>query len=184
MNKCKCGNKIANYYAKQCEKCYIKSIKVKKIKTKCLLCNKSIYDYSFYKRKFCCLSHSYTYRLKLNFLNTTKILSKLNDKIFLSWLTAFWEGEGSLSVSYKKRRYNFNITQKNYQIIKYIKNKLKIGRIYKHTANGCYSFIINDNGTILALLYKIKKYFRINRRKKQINKYLNSRRIKELLRYV
>lgn len=158
---------------------------MKEVIKNCLLCKNKFRSYQNSNRKFCCLSHSYTYRLVKSYLKSIKIIKLKTNHPFVSWLAGFWEGEGYLGINYKNRYYRIDITQKDKIILNKIKLFLKIGSVIPHSQiKKCYNWRCEKLGNILSFLILIQPHVRIKKRQLQINNFLKSRRIKELLRYV
>jgi len=156
-----------------------------KIIKKCLLCNELFLSYPTEKRKFCCLSHAYTYRLTKAYKKNIKYFKTIKNNPFVIWITAFWEAEGCIINKYKKRNYCINISQKDKTILNKIKKFLKIGAVNPHSQTAkCYGWQINNIGLMILFSKLVFPHIKIKRRKNQLNKFLKGRRVKEFLKYV
>lgn len=79
-----------------------------------------------------------------------------------------------------------NITkQKDKPILNKIKKLLKTGNVNPHSQTAkYYCWTINNLGLMILFCKLINPYIKIKRRQKQILNFLNSRRVKEFLKYV
>lgn len=151
----------------------------------CHLCEKKFYSYKSSPKKFCCLSHSYTYRLKEGYLAVRQHVRDLEQTDFFKWFVGFWEGEGYIQCDYQDRKYTFMVAQKDTEIFKEIRYLLRMGRITNPTPrNVCSTYILCEAGKILALCESMYPYIRLDKRKREVRKFLNCRRAKELKFYV
>ena len=90
-----------------------------------------------------------------NYLNTISV-SKL------SWLTGFYEGEGNITTIGKFNNLQLSIAQKDKTPLLYIRKILKLGTITKQSIY--YQYHLYKTGYVLALLKKMSKYMKSQKR--------------------
>lgn len=76
---------------------------------------------------------------------------KSNQKEILEWFIGFTEGDGSFGVDSKNNRVMFIITQKEPQVLYYIKKEIGFGKVYQN-ADGNYRYIVSKRGNIEQLI--------------------------------
>jgi len=182
--KCKdCRTLISNDAARcvQCN-CKLRSVlllkywdkKGRKVYTKkCLICKKVMSQTSQYmkERKYC-LQCSRKRKVVFDYLKFKKKFNKI-PRVFLAWLTGFYEGEGNVGISDNYLRH-LQITQKEKEPLLIIKRHLKIGHIRKETNKRKYyvhRFVISRRGIIIALLETMLPFMKSKLRIKK-SKYL------------
>jgi hypothetical protein len=113
------------------------------------------------------------------------ILEKI-DSNFIAWFVGFWEGEGCVSLYkkiYKKNKiyedYSLSVSQKEKDILFKIKNTFKFGNVYElGLKNVCSEWCTHNVGEIIALAKFMLPLIKSPRRKMQLIKILNQKRIK------
>jgi len=104
--------------------------------------------------------------------DSAKLDNLLNSK-FLEWFVGFTEGDGSFIVDEKTHRVSFMITQKDPQVLNYIKNTLGFGVIYK-CKDTYYRYTISKYEHLCFIITLFSGRLKLNKTNNRFNNWLNS----------
>lgn len=156
---------------------------------KCKFCKKLFTDR--HKRVYCSYLCKWYFKSSSDYYKTEKIINSLGHD-WIVWFTGFWEGEGSLSKNYNKKsknfHYIFSISQQG-EITEKFNKYFKFGKInrsheynkYKLLTTPCYQWMFGGVGHILAFIVAMMPYIKLEKRKLQINKFLDNKYVKEVI---
>lgn len=94
------------------------------------------------------------------------------DNKWLEWFIGFTEGDGAILES--KGRLYFIITQKDVKVLYHIKDILGFGNVTLNKVLGFGRFIVADNKNLQKLAYLFNGNLILDKRKKQLNLWLNT----------
>lgn len=160
----------------------------------CDFCNIEFYRYKSAKNRkynYCSLYCNYEHKRVKSIEENKSHVLKL-DKDFVNWFSGFWEGEGSLitcDISRKRKTPRFTLYQSDLKVIKYIKNKFKLGRISKQKNNNLstktgYVFQTSKFGECVLFAYILKDKLRSKYKKDQLNKWIKQFKMKDYFKYI
>lgn len=141
---------------------------------KCKRCHKSLGIGWIYKKTGYCLICYNKAKIEKDYQNF-KIKFNNLDKIFLAWLTGFYEGEGSLTTVKNRTIHNLRITQKERKPLEYIIKHLKTGHILLERGtyrDYIYRYNITKIGIIASLLTVLLPFMQSNLKIKKAKLFL------------
>lgn len=166
-----------------------------KIQTKCDYCDKKIERYLSelkHSYKYCSLKCHYEHKRVRVIKENYKHFLSLNED-FINWFSGFWEGEGSLIIACQYRNVKtpqFTLYQSDLKVIKYIKNKFKVGKISiqlntnKLSKKLGYVFRTQKFGECVLFAYILKDRLRSQYKKQQLNNWMKEFKMKKYFKYI
>jgi len=101
-------------------------------------------------------SETYTQNSSEVFTSVKPAHIKTYDPRFVEWFTGFVEGDGSFAVNKTTNRVSFVITQKNPQVLYYLKKNLGFGKVYLH-GDTYYRYVVSDRVNLTYLIHLFSK---------------------------
>lgn len=150
----------SNHYSEKCPYCERKHIVTQYFK-------------DHYKQHFCDRNCYLAYKRKLQLINYHKYISQLSiSKEFIHWLAGFVDGEGTFATKLNDKNYpigflSFSVAQKEKEIIKYIQQQFRFGKVYRQKT-GVFTFNATGYAQCRVLYDYLKPYIRTQNKLKQL----------------